>query len=337
MTSFGSKYYWAPETKMTHKIFQLGRANQHSWREASRGLIALTFLAALLAPALPGLNSTSASSPAGATINATATTPITWVGTAPGGGSLNAPLGLINGEELCQEGITCDTFTLTVGGTAAEWAGKLIRIRIEWLFPVSDYDLYIHKDSNSGPLVANSGRGATSPTEPLTWEDTTIDPAVSGVGVYTVRAVYYAATLADQYHGSATIESKPAPQPTPPPSNEAAPRYQNYQAPPALGNSAGEPTIGFNWDSGNAMFVASLQTLRIKWDDTASPAPATWDDVSATNTSAVTLDPILFTDSDAGANRTNRTFVSQLLGKASAMAYTDNDGTTWNISQGSGI
>ena len=85
------------------------------------------------------------------------------------------------------------------------------------------------------------------------------------------------------------------------------------------------------------MFVASLQTLRVNWDDTASPAVATWTDVSAQNTSLVTLDPILFTDSDAGANRTNRTFVSQLLGKASAVSFTDDDGASWTISQGSGI
>jgi hypothetical protein len=168
-------------------------------------------------------------------------------------------------------------------------------------------------------------------------EDTTIDPSVQGTGVYTVHAVYYAATAADQYHGSATLEDKPAPQPTPTPSNEAAPRYQNYPAPPALGNSAGEPSIGSNWDSGNSMFIASLQTLRVKWDDSGSPATATWEDVSAANTSVVTSDPILFMDSQAGPNRTNRTFASQLLGKTSLMSYSDDDGATWHVSQGSGI
>src|SRR6185295_8961310 len=216
----------------------------------------------------------------------------------------------------------------------ADWAGKQIRIKIEWLLPVTDYDLYIHKDSNSGPLVGNSGRGATSPTEPLTIEDTTIDPSITGTGVYTVHAVYYLATAADQYHGSATIENKPAPQPTPTPSTETAPRYTNYQAPAALGNSAGEPSIGVNWNTGNTMFVAALQTLRVKWDDTTSPAGATWEDVSAPTTSLTSLDPILFTNSGPGPNRT---FVSQLLGKASATAYSDDDGTTWNVSQGSGI
>ena len=299
-------------------------------------LISAIFILALLAIALPGFYKTRASNPSAGTINATATSPLTWTGTAVGGGALNAPV-LIGAEDLCQEGLTCDTFTLTVGGTTADWAGKLIHIKIEWQLPVTDYDLYIHKDSNAGPVVASSGRGATSPTEPLTIEDTTIDPSSSGTGVYTIHAVYYLATTLDQYHGSATIENKPAPQPTPTPSNETAPTYQNYQAPPALGNSAGEPTIGVNWNSGNAMFVAALQTLRIKWDDTASPAPATWEDVSATNTSITSLDPILFTDSDAGPNRTNRTFVSQLLGKASAMSFTDDDGANWTISQGSGI
>ena len=306
-----------------------------SARNLVRALLATTFMTALFVVVLPVLKSTRASNPASGTITPTST-PMTWTGTGVGGGALNAPV-LIGGEDLCQESVTCDTFTLNVGGTPADWSSKLIHIKIEWLLPTTDYDLYIHKNSNSGPLAGSSGRGATSPTEPLTWEDTTIDPAVQGTGVYTIHAVYYVATAADQYHGSATIEDKPAPQPTPTPSTQAAPRYQNYPAPAELGNSAGEPTIGVNWDSGNAFFLASLQTLRVKWDDTASPAPATWDDVSATNTSLVSSDPILFTDSDAGSHRTNRTFVSQLLGKTSLMSFTDDDGANWTASQGSGI
>ena len=316
---------------MTHQTSRFERTIRFTLqRPQTRALIAAAFILALLTLALPGFNRARASSPTGATINPTATTPVTWTGTAVAGGALNAPVG-IGGEDLCQEGLTCDTFTLTVGGTSADWAGKLIHIKIEWMLPVTDYDLYIHKDSNSGPLVASSGRGATSPTEPLTWEDTTIDPSLSGTGVYTVHAVYYIATAADQYHGSATIENKPAPQPTPTPSTEAAPRYTNYAAPAELGNSAGEPSIGVNWNTGNAMFLSSLQTLRVKWDDTVSPAPATWEDVSAPTTSLTSLDPILFTD------RTNRTFVSQLLGKTSSMAFTDDDGVNWTVAMGSGI
>ena len=323
---------------MTHRNSGFPRSIQSSWqrRGTRRVLIAIIFSLALLTFALPGFYSTRASNPTGGTINPTATTPVTWTGTGVGGGALNAPL-LLGGEDACQEGLSCDTFTLTVGGTTADWAGKLVHIKIEWLLPTTDYDLYIHKDSNSGALVATSGRGATSPTEPLTWEDTTIDPSTSGTGVYTIRAVYYLATAADQYHGSAIIENKPAPQPTPTPSNDSAPRYTNYAAPGELGNSAGEPSIGVNWNTGAAMFIASLQTLRVKWDDTVSPAPATWQDVSAPTTSVVTSDPILFTDSVTGPNRTNRTFASQLLGKTSSVAYTDDDGATWSVAMGSGI
>jgi hypothetical protein len=137
---------------MTHNSFRYIRFSRS---------IAVLFILVLLAIALPGFYKTRASNPAGGTINATATTPVTWIGTATGGGALNAPLGLIGSEDLCQEGLTCDTYTLTVGGTTADWSGKLIHVKIEWLLPTTDYDLYIHKDSNSGPIVGSSGRGAT--------------------------------------------------------------------------------------------------------------------------------------------------------------------------------
>lgn len=279
-----------------------------------------------------------AASPTSTTLNPTATAPVTWAGTAIGGGALNAAP-VVGSETLCREGLTCDTFTLNVGGTPAAWAGKRIRVKMEWNLPVTDYDLYIHKGSNSGPIVASSGNGITAPGGPLTSEETTIDPSASGTGAYTVHAVYYVATTIDQYRGSAAVESKPTPPatPTPPPSNATPPSYQNFAAPSGLGESAGEPTIGANWDSGAAMFVAGLQTLRVRFNDNVSPATATWEDVSAPLTTINTLDPILFTDSDAGASRTNRTFVSQLAVKSSLMEFTDDDGATWTPSQGSGI
>jgi hypothetical protein len=170
----------------------------------------------------------------------------------------------------------------------------------------------------------------------LTSEKVDLDPAIVGTGVFTVHVVYYAATTADQYKGTVSTTAAPT-QSTPGVSTEPAPRFFNYQAPAGMGQGAGEPTIGANWATGNAFIIAGLETLRISFDDSASPAKATWTDVSAPTTSVTTLDPILFTDSDAGASRTNRLFVSQLAGKASLMAYSDDDGATWNPSQGSGI
>jgi hypothetical protein len=305
-------------------------------RPIGAALCAIFVLTMVFAP-LP-TQTASAADPAAGTLNPADTTPVTWAGTALGGGALNAPL-VLGGEDLCEEGLTCDTFTLNVGGSPADWAGKAVRIKIEWLSPSTDYDLYVHKDSNDGPLVGSSGRGVTSPTEPLTMEDTAIDPSTMGTGVYTVRTVYYAATAADQYRGSAAVEEKPVapPTPTPTPSTEAAPRYFNYAAPAGMGGNAGEPTLGVNWATGAVMYIAGLETLRVGFDDSSSPARTTWEEVSAPNTTTASLDPLLFTDSDAGPHRTNRTFVSQLLGKTSAMAFTDDDGRTWTPSQGSGI
>lgn len=167
-----------------------------TWLSFSRSLgclIALVFAStSLVAPLLPvraAAPVAGAISPAGPTLN--------WDGTAVGGASA--------GEESCVEGVNCDTFTLTVSGVPGDWVGKVIAIRISWTIPTNDYDLYVHKDSNSGPIVGNSGDGA-----PDTDEATAIDPSSTGTGVYTVNVVYFSVAPGDQYHGTATVQAKPA-------------------------------------------------------------------------------------------------------------------------------
>ena len=266
-----------------------------------------------------------AANPAGGSITPTVGATVNWTGTAPGGASPD-------GEATCVDGTNCDTFTLTVAGSPADWSGKIIKVDIGWTLPASDYDFYIHKDTVTGPETNSSGG-----SPPAVSESATIDPSISGTGVYVVHVVYFAASgVADQYSGTATVANKFAggAQPTPPvPSTATPPTYNNFAPPSTLGQRAGEPTIGLNWATGRAMFIASLQTLRVTFNDTVSPATATWENKSAPNTSITSFDPILFTDSS-----TNRTFVSQLLpSKISLMAFTDNDGETWTPSQGAGI
>jgi hypothetical protein len=111
-----------------------------------------------------------------------------------------------------------------------------------------------------------------------------------------------------------------------------APTYAIYPAPDPLGTGAGEPSLGVDRKTGKVMFQSGLQTLRVSFDDTAAPAAAFWQDVSYTLTSLTTLDPILFTDPQTG-----RTFVSQLAGPTSLMAYSDNDGASWTPAMGSGV
>ncbi|HLL74565.1 MAG TPA: sialidase family protein [Pyrinomonadaceae bacterium] len=138
------------------------------------------------------------------------------------------------------------------------------------------------------------------------------------------QAAYTLAGKADACVGGGTA---------PPVSTAVPPTYSVFAAPAGMGNGAGEPTIGHNWKTGNSMFIAGLQTLRVSFDDGGAQATASWVNKSAPQTARVTFDPILYTDSGTG-----RTFVSQLLPtKVSLMAFTDDDGETWTPSQGSGI
>jgi len=103
--------------------------------------------------------------------------------------------------------------------------------------------------------------------------------------------------------------------------------YQNLVPPSGIATSAGEPSIGVNWNSGKILFAAGLETDRV----TITGTSATWEDVSSPETSVVTLDPILFTDSTTG-----RTLVSQLAGACSLSSFTDNDGASYTPAVGCG-
>jgi len=261
----------------------------------------------------------SAAQPSSGTLTP-ASNPLTWSGSAPGGTSPE-------GETTCVDGVNCESFTLTLSGTPADWSGKRARVRLSWLLPATDYDMYVHKDSLTGPEVQRSAEGTT------TFESVDLDPNRDGTGVYVVRVVYWAATALDQYSGTASVEVQPIAPPPPPPSTATPPSYGNFPATDPLGKGAGEPTLGNNWASGNTMFIAGLETLKVTFNDSVTPATASWVKKSAQNTSITSFDPILFTDSG-----TNRTFVSQLLpAKVSLMAFTDNDGDVWTPSMGAGI
>jgi len=118
----------------------------------------LVFLVLLLIGLACGLSilHIRAASPTTGTISLTSA-PVSWTGTAAGGA--------YNGEDTCVEGVNCDTFTLTVIGTPSDWSGKRIQVAMSWLVLANDYDLYIHKGDNSGPVVRQSAHGAPSTSE----------------------------------------------------------------------------------------------------------------------------------------------------------------------------
>jgi hypothetical protein len=223
--------------------------------------------------------------------------------------------------------LPCDQFALTVDVPASYEETHQVRIHISWPSPVEDYDLN----------VSNVGSSGNNPGIP----ETVIAPARSGS--YTVQVVPFA-VHGGTFTGTITLEEKPAAtgggDGGGTVSAGPSPRFETYNPPPnsGLGQSAGEPSIGFGrpsaqYPGGRYMFVASLQTLRVSFDDCSSPARATWEDVTAPTTGIATLDPILESDKDGSG----RTFVSQLGPKTSFLAFTDDDGETWTPSQGAPI
>src|SRR6266700_2739440 len=273
--------------------------------------------------------------PGGATVN--------WAGTATGGSSLD--------ESTCVEGVNCDTFILTLSGTPADWTGLKARLTISCADPsgVSDYDLYVHKGDNGGPIVPG-GESAHGGTPPEVVDLDPSNPAI-GTGQFSVHVVYFSATAAFQYSGSASAISTSAASalaPSAPQDNGPKIGFENFEAPGTLvqvasssqgptahtveymGHDAGEPSVGVNWKSPNSAtgvtnFQSDLQTLFIKFDDScpSNGQKATWYNSAAPTSLFVDSDPIGFTDRDTG-----RAFASKLTltSPSCKISFTDTDG-----------
>jgi hypothetical protein len=256
-----------------------------------------------------------AATPASGTLNPAAGSSAAWAGSGVGGANID--------ETTCVNGTNCDVFTITVTGLPSDYSGLVLAVRITHAVTLNDYDLYVHRGDLTGPVVASSTGGI-----PETAASVMIDPTVAGTGIYTVHIVDSAVAPGDPVSGTATITAPPSfSQAT-----TTAPTYASYQSPAGLGDNSGEPSIGANFLSGSIMTQAELQTLRLTFDTTVSPASASWELASSLTTQFATLDPILFTDSQTG-----RTIISQLAGPTSLSEFTDNDGQTYTPSQGSGI
>jgi len=231
-----------------------------------------------------------------------------------------------------------------------------LMIKFTWTSSApTDIDLFAISPGN-----ADHGPGApdglfTGPGE----ETLTLTDPVDGV--WHIRSMAALSPLPTSVHAVATltVAAKPT-APVPAPAPNGAPTFVNYAAPedcpstippsstppppncmtPALGSTtagghgAGEPSIGVNWKTGNAFIEAGNHTLRVTFNDAATPATAVWAD-KRSPFARVSLDPILFTD-DSRMGGTNRTFSSQLNGVTSELSFTDDDGENWTPTQGSG-
>ena len=255
-------------------------------------------------------------------------------------------------EANCPAG-PCDNFDLTVvlPSTSTTFyqtnTGKL-SIHYSWSSSLpTDLDLFAFS-----PSGAKQGPGSPDTTASgANFEDLVItDPKA---GAWHIRSVASTAPLPTSAHAVATLTFAPRPVvPPPPPPPPGAPQFVNYPMPEniapacipgdgglvcsqATKDSAGEPSIGVDWNTGRAFIEAGNHTLRVTFNDAVTPASATWED-KRSPFSRVSLDPILFTDSLNGG--TQRTFASQLDGACSETSFTDppSDGDSWSPSQGCG-
>ncbi len=286
----------------------------------SRAALAAVALLACLGVVLGMAGSGEASTPTQGTVSDEART-TQWVGgpfvTANvTGTALEAP--------DCTAPTACDDFSLHVDTPAGYATTHQLKISVSWPNTAADFDVYVL--DAAGHVVGT----AASSADP---EQVVLPPTS---GTYTVRVVPFT-PLGDSYTAKAALVDKPA---DPAPGTDTPPGFTSYTAPASFAdaNNAGEPSIGSSWKTGATMYQAYLSTYKVTFDDTTSPATATWADVSANATngclagSTKSLDPILFTD-----HATGRTFESQLTGVNSATCYTDDDGASWSPSTGGGI
>jgi hypothetical protein len=256
-----------------------------------------------------------AATPSSGTVNPKAGSSTTWTG---------VPVAATNGESTCVDGTNCDVYILNVSGTTSSYSNLYVNVILNWGLLADEYDIYVHKGDLTGPVVKSATFGPGSTQQQLSFS-----PASLGTGTYTIHIVASDVSPTDSYTGTVTVAQTPV---NPPQATFKAPTYQNLKPPAGMGENSGEPSIGVNWNTGSIMNIAVLDTLQLTMNTSTSPATPNWTLRNNPISNTTTLDPILFTDHSTG-----RTFVSQLAGTTSLMTWTDNDGVTWNPSQGGGI
>ncbi len=225
-----------------------------------------------------------------------------------------------------------DTHTINLGVPAGAYDAIALSatFRIEWETAGSDLVLSVIKDGST----AGSSDGG-SPFEEVSLQN----PAA---GVFEAVACAFAAAEQTPYRGRLTLSatSKDADNsPVAGTGNAAglAPRFHNYApdyAAQGFGMFGGEATVDVNSNTGSIFYLGFLETMRLQLDDSTSPAQQTWELKSGTLNSQATSDPILVAD-----RATGRVFAQQLIvGEGNSLTeYSDDDGESWQPSQGGGF
>jgi dockerin type I repeat protein len=233
--------------------------------------------------------------------------------------------------------VPCDIYKLTVS-LPADYAqthpNQSLFVRVEWGTPAADFDLYLWDAASwpadsfpQGSPIAQSRQTATN------FEQIEI-PSGNGSHQYVVQ-VSTTLPAGQSFTGRISIGPAQGPVPVVPPGNASgiAPRFQEYipteasGAPSSsLGLFAAEPTVFANPGTGSVFYQGLYEVLRLKFNDSTSPAKVLWEfkDPPVGISTTASLDPIL-----TGDPVTGRVWAMQLTGGQSATDYSDDDGETW--------
>jgi len=199
------------------------------------------------------------------------------------------------------------TFTLSV--PAGFYSSYHLKMAVAETATAADSILTVERGT---AVLGSSDNGAVGGSESYT----VLDPPS---GTYDAITCSFAG--ASPYTASVTLTtSVPAPVTVVGGTSKTAKAfsYGNYplKAIPGSENS-GEPSIGVDWKTGNVYFQANLNTIKAHFPSYGA-APALTD-VSCVATTATTLDPIMYTDSQTG-----RVGVSQLLANPAVLNSVTN-------------
>lgn len=285
-----------------------------------------------------------AGTPSSATLTPSSNT-VTYTGGPFAFDNQTTPVGMT--PPVCSTATPCDQFALNVTIPAGDSASYKVTVNVGWTngATTSDFDFYVYQPDITGTMVAS----AASSADP---ENTSfIVPAGAGTTAYTVIVVPYATDHLATFTGTITLaavgSTPPPPPPSGPPPAPGVAIFDNFTPTNGLGGDWGEPSIGIdlqtekNGNGGTILSYGGFSTyaLRVTYNDCTSPARALFE-ATPLLTAALPRalgDPILFTIHNP-AGTPDRTLVSQLNGtNAPNIDYTDNDGTSYLPSQGSGV
>ena len=250
-------------------------------------------------------------------------TVVEWTGTVPPGA--------IGAANTCvSELVLADSHLVDLLVPAGTYNGLQVTaaFHVEW--DDAAQDLVLTVLYSDGTEIGSSDGG--TPQENVV---ATNPPA----GGYSVIVCAFLSTAPTSYRGRLTLNATARslnPPAGPGNADGLPPRFQNYApdyAGQGFGMFGGEATLDVNTRTGSIFYMGFLETLRLRLDDSTSPAQETWELKSGTLNSKLTSDPILVADPDTG-----RIFGQQLIaGEGQSLTeYSDDDGETWLPSEGGG-